>query len=170
MDKLDIVTLIFQEGRLRGVDAGSDTWTVHCARAVLWDPKSDLPDSKARASSATPHRPESQQCLCAVLWLRPRLVLFLTFGFYLGCCSVVANCVRLLSDPMDCSLSGSSVHGIFQAGVGCHFLLQGTFLTQGLNPHVFCIAGWFFTIEHQGYLPLQTQKTTTCPRGRLVNV
>ena len=101
MDKLDIVTLIFQEGRLRGVDTWSDTWTVHCARAVLWDPKSDLPDSKARASSATPHRPESQQCLCGVLWLRQRLVLLLTFGFYLGC-SLVANCVRLLSDPMDC--------------------------------------------------------------------
>ena len=30
-------------------------------------------------------------------------------------------------DPMDCSLPGSSVHGIIQArilGVGCHFLLQ----------------------------------------------
>ena len=33
-----------------------------------------------------------------------------------------------LSDPMDCSLPGSSVHGIFQArvlaGVGCHCLLR----------------------------------------------
>ena len=47
---------------------------------------------------------------------------------------------------MDCSLQGSSVHGIFQAwnfpgkstGGGCHFLLQGIFPTQGLNlglPH-----------------------------------
>ena len=36
-------------------------------------------------------------------------------------------------DPMDCSLPGSSVHGILQAritGVGCHFLLQGIFPTQ----------------------------------------
>ena len=24
-------------------------------------------------------------------------------------------------------------------GVGCHFLLQGTFLTQGSNPHLLCI-------------------------------
>ena len=38
-----------------------------------------------------------------------------------------------LWDPMDCSLPGSSVHGIFQArinGVGCQSLLQGIFLTQ----------------------------------------
>ena len=38
---------------------------------------------------------------------------------------------------MGCSLPGSSVHGIFvgnSTGVDCHFLLQGIFLTQGLNP------------------------------------
>ena len=29
---------------------------------------------------------------------------------------VTQSCLTL-SDPMDCSLSGSSVHGIFQAGV-----------------------------------------------------
>ena len=39
---------------------------------------------------------------------------------------------------MDCSLLGSSIHGIFQArgkntDVGCHFLLPGIFLTQGSN-------------------------------------
>ena len=37
---------------------------------------------------------------------------------------------------MDCSPSGSSVHGDFPGkitGVGCHFLLQGIFSTQGLN-------------------------------------
>ena len=26
--------------------------------------------------------------------------------------------------------------------MGCHFLLQGTFLTQGLNPHVLCLLHW----------------------------
>ena len=38
---------------------------------------------------------------------------------------------------MDCSPPGSTVHRILQAritGVGCHALLQGIFLTQGLNP------------------------------------
>ena len=41
-----------------------------------------------------------------------------------------------LCDPMDCSPPGSSVHGNSpdkHTGVGCHALLQGTFLTQGLN-------------------------------------
>ena len=31
--------------------------------------------------------------------------------------STVAQSCPILSDPMDCSLPGSSVHGIFQAGV-----------------------------------------------------
>ena len=39
---------------------------------------------------------------------------------------------------MDCGLPGPSLCGISQAGVGCHFLFQGIFPTQGLNlslPH-----------------------------------
>ena len=39
-------------------------------------------------------------------------------------------------NPVDCSPSGSSIQEILQAritGAGCHFLLQGIFLTQGLN-------------------------------------
>ena len=36
---------------------------------------------------------------------------------------VTQSCLAL-SDPMDCSPPGSSVHGIFQARVGCHCLLQ----------------------------------------------
>ena len=49
-----------------------------------------------------------------------------------------------LCNPMDCSLPGSSVHGILQAstGVGCPFLLQGMFLTQGSNPHLLCLLHW----------------------------
>ena len=39
---------------------------------------------------------------------------------------------------MECSVLGSSAHGILQADneVGCHFLFQGIFLTQGSNKHV----------------------------------
>ena len=53
-------------------------------------------------------------------------------------CVCVCVCTQLcptLCDPMDYSLPGSSVHGIFR-GVGCHFLLQVIFLTQGLNLHL----------------------------------
>ena len=42
-------------------------------------------------------------------------------------------------NPMDCSPPGFSVHGIFpgkNTGVGCHFLLQGLFPTQGSNLHL----------------------------------
>ena len=51
-------------------------------------------------------------------------------------CSVVSDSMR----PHGLSPPGSSVHGIFQAriitGMGCHFLPQGIFLTQELNPRL----------------------------------
>ena len=49
------------------------------------------------------------------------------------------NCVSLFCDPRDCSPSDSSVPGILQTGIlelGCHFLLQGIFPTQGSNPNL----------------------------------
>ena len=49
------------------------------------------------------------------------------------CESEVAQLCPTLCGPMDCSLPVSTVHGIFpgrNTGVGCHFLLQGIFLTQ----------------------------------------
>ena len=54
---------------------------------------------------------------------------------------LVAKLCLTLCDPSDCSLSVSSVHGIFpgkNTGVGCLFLLQGIFPTQALNPHFLC--------------------------------
>ena len=52
-----------------------------------------------------------------------------------GVCLIAKWCLTLCN-PMDCSLPGSSVHGISQAflGVSCQFLLQGIFPTQGSNP------------------------------------
>ena len=47
------------------------------------------------------------------------------------------SCVWLLCHPMDCSLPGLSDHGDSPGKnirVGCHFLLQRIFLTQGSNP------------------------------------
>ena len=43
---------------------------------------------------------------------------------------------------MDCSTQGSSVHGDSpgeNTGVRCHALLQGLFLTQGLNLCLLCL-------------------------------
>ena len=50
--------------------------------------------------------------------------------------SEAAQSCPTLCDPMNYRLAGSFVLGIFQTGigVGCHFLLQGIFPTQGLNP------------------------------------
>ena len=66
-------------------------------------------------------------------------------------CLVTKSCLTLC-DPMDCSPPGSSVHGISQArtltGVGCHFLLQGIFLTQGpVSP---ALEAASLPLSHQG--------------------
>ena len=45
--------------------------------------------------------------------------------------SKVAQLCLTLGDPMDCSLPGSSIHGIFpgkSTGVGCHCLLWMTYI------------------------------------------
>ena len=50
-------------------------------------------------------------------------------------CLVIQSC-SILWDPIDCSPPGSSVHGDSsgkKTGVGCHFLFQGIFPTQGSN-------------------------------------
>ena len=51
--------------------------------------------------------------------------------------SLVAQLSPALSDPMDCSPPGSSIHGDSpgkNTGVGCHFLLQGNLPTPGIEP------------------------------------
>ena len=57
----------------------------------------------------------------------------------------------VVSDPMDCSPPGSSVHRNSpgkNTGVGCRFLHQGIFPTQRSNPRLLCLLhlpGGFFT-------------------------
>ena len=56
----------------------------------------------------------------------------------------VQSCLTL-RNPMDGSLPGSLVHGIFpgkNTGVDCHFLLQGIFLTQGSNLGLLRLLHW----------------------------
>ena len=53
-------------------------------------------------------------------------------------CSVTELCPTL-SNPMDCSPPRLLCPWDFPGkttGVGCHFLLQGIFPTQGSNPHL----------------------------------
>ena len=55
-------------------------------------------------------------------------------GLYFKACA--QSCVTLW-DPMDCSLSGSSVHGIFQSRI--LELLHRIFPTQGSNLRLSCL-------------------------------
>ena len=73
-------------------------------------------------------------------------------------CSIAKWCLTVCN-PMDCSLPGSSVHGISQAflGVSCQFLLQEIFPTQGSNPHFWNYGFLFLAGNPQRYFPNQTQ-------------
>ena len=54
---------------------------------------------------------------------------------------------------MDCSPPGSSVHGDSpgrNTGMGCHFLLQGIFPTQGLNLYLLNCLQILYHLNHQG--------------------
>ena len=56
---------------------------------------------------------------------------------------------------MDCSLPGSSVHGILQArniGMGSRSLLQGIFPTQGLNRGLLHCKRILYQLSYQGSL------------------
>ena len=58
------------------------------------------------------------------------------FDAHWSCCLVDQSCQTLCSS-MDCSLPGSSVHGISpgkNTRVGCHFLLQGNLPNPGIEP------------------------------------
>ena len=69
---------------------------------------------------------------------------------------LVAKSCPTLGNPMNCSLPGSSLHGISQARKwSCLFLLHGIFPTQGLNLGLY-IAGsllhfrWIlYSLSHQ---------------------
>ena len=53
-------------------------------------------------------------------------------------------------DPMDCSPSGSSVHGIFQARILEWVPYPGDFPGPGIQPMFPALAGRFFTTEPAG--------------------
>ena len=95
------------------------------------------------ATQTSLHKPQTvtQNAHCCGVWKSHQ-----ELGYYpqftpliviegMRACSVMST----LCDPMNCSPSGSSVHGIFLAkntGMSCHFLHRGIFLTQELNPRL----------------------------------
>ena len=78
-------------------------------------------------------------------------------------CVCVAQLCPTLCDPMYCILPGSSVHGDSlgkKIGVGCHFLLQGIFPTQGSNPGLLHHRWILHQLSYQGspYICMLTLK------------
>ena len=85
--------------------------------------------------------------------------------------SEVAQSCPTLCDPVDCSLPGSSVHGISQArnsGVGYHFLLQGNIPHPGIEPVFSVLAGDSLPVSHVGSLlylvPFHTSQNGCDPK------
>ena len=95
-----------------------------------------------------------------LLWIRPqwtlaykylfKTLLSLLLDIYVLCVLSHFSRVQLGATQQTIySLPGSSVHGILQARIGCHFLLQRIFPTQGSNPCFLCPLHW-----QVGSLPL----------------
>ena len=101
-----------------------------------------------RRQPTRPHRP----------WDSPDKNTGVDCHFLLQCMKVKSECevaqsCPTLSDPMDCSLPGSSFHGDSQGknpGVGFHALLQGIFPTQGSNPGLLHYRWILYHLSHQG--------------------
>ena len=93
-------------------------------------------------------------------------------------CECVCVCVCSLSHSImfnslyshgDCSPPGSSIHGIFhqlEIKMGCHFLLQVIFLTQGSNPHLLHLLHRQIGSLHQHHLGSPTEILRVCMLSR----
>ena len=96
-------------------------------------------------------------------------VLFLTLGYSSGqnrtdisstvlqltfkcVCVLVAQSCPTLCNPMDCSMPGSSVHGILQARIleWVASSFQEIFLTEGLNPSLLHCRQILYSLSHEG--------------------
>ena len=97
-------------------------------------------------------------------------VLLTSYSIHFECevKALVTQLCPTLCDPMDCSPPGSSVHGIFQARIlewVANFLLQGTFLTQGLNPSLLHWQVDSLPLSHleSPAFPLEAAEEIICP-------
>ena len=135
-----------QEGR-RGKSEGltvSDPGTASRHHALRW------PLAATQGEAELAHRKQKHlpgpgwghSChLNSSLWA-PSFKQEASCGFCMLHAKSLQSCPTLCN-TMDGSLPGASVHGASpgkNTGVGCHGLLQGTFPTQGSNPHLLCLA------------------------------
>ena len=99
------------------------------------------------SDSVRPHRRQPTRLPCP--WDSPGKNTGVGCHFLLQCMKVkseseVAQSCPTPSDPMDCSLSGSSVHGIFQARV----LEWGAIAFSSSSPRV-----WIYLCKHRHIVP-----------------
>ena len=86
----------------------------------------------------------------------------------MACCRcLVTKSCPTLCDPMDCSPPGFFCPRDFpgnNTGVGCHFLLQGIFLTQGSNLHLLHWQADSLPLSHLQFSSVQFSSVTqSCP-------
>ena len=84
--------------------------------------------------------PSFSDSLCGLIWD----LLKLTKNNILKCCVCVLSHVQLFAAPwtVACLLFCPWNYLDKNTGEGCHSLLQGIFLTQGLNLHLLCLLHW----------------------------
>ena len=110
-----------------------------------------VPDESLPQCSGNAH-PTFGMSILSTHQLGPPEENHLSFGFLSCMCDKLPQSCPTLCNAMDCSPPGSSVHGNSpgkNSGVGCHFLLQGIFLTLGSNLCLLCLLHW-----QVGSLPL----------------
>ena len=84
-------------------------------------------------------------------------------------CPLYVESGPTLCDPVDYSLYSPWDSPVLNTGVACHFLLQGIFLTQGLNPGLLHCGQILYCLSHQGSslwdaTPILLQGLETCPQ------
>ena len=106
------------------------------------------------SDSVRPHRRQPTRLLCP--WDSPGKSTGVGCHFLLQCMKVkseseVPQSCPTLSDPMDCSLPGSSIPGIFQARV----LEWGAIaFSVTMSTDLFCNLGSFYDLSSKGFLSL----------------
>ena len=101
----------------------------------------------------------SKVCLCICVCMKMKVL--------------VTQLFPTLCNTMDCSPPGSSIHRSFQAtvlGVGCHFLLQGIFPTQGSNPGLLHCRQILYHLSHQGSPYVWASQMVLVVKNPLANV
>ena len=149
---LDLSTMTFKQNKVRiDIDIYLDT--------AFWERTTG--DQRQRDLKATQTRHRSQKKRNTIFTVLKKVIANLEFYtqlYYrlrerLPWVKNSAQLRRTLYDHMNCSPTGSSVHGDSPSknnGVGCHALFQGIFPTQGSNPGLLHCRQIIYHLSHEG--------------------